>query len=61
MPRPWLWGVGFGLVVGGAVVFLNSLRYGFSAPLLLLGWVLAVGFGGLAVVGAAAQRRTHID
>jgi hypothetical protein len=61
MPRPWLWGVGFGLVVGGAVVFLNSLRYGFSASLLLLGLVLAVGFGGLGVVLAVARRRTYID
>lgn len=61
MPRPWLWGVGFGLVVGGAVVILSSVRYGFSAPLLLLGIVLAVAFGGMAVVGAIARRRTGID
>jgi hypothetical protein len=61
MPRPWLWGVGFGLVVGGAVVLLSSLRYGLSGPLLLLGIVLALGFGALAVVAALARRRTTID
>jgi hypothetical protein len=58
MPRPWLWGVILGLCVGGGVVFLSSLRYGFSAPLLLLGIVLAIGFGGLAMVGAFVRRRT---
>jgi len=61
MPRPWLWGVGLGLVIGGAVVMLSSLRYGFSAPLLLLGVVLAIVFGALALVGAVARRRTPID
>jgi hypothetical protein len=61
MPRPWLWGVGFGLLVGGAVVFLNALRYGFSPPLLILGMVLVIAFGALALVGAIAGRRTGID
>lgn len=61
MPRPWLWGVGLGLVIGGAVVFLSSLRYGFSAPLLVLGLVLAVGFGGLAAIASGARRRMPID
>jgi hypothetical protein len=58
MPRPWLWGVILGLCVGGGVVLLSSLRYGLSAPLLVLGIVLAIGFGGLALVGAFVRRRT---
>ena len=61
MPRSWLWGVGLGLVVGGAVVLVNSVRYGFSAPLLLLGMVLVVGFGALAAVAVVARRPTPID
>ena len=59
--RPWLLGVILGLCVGGGVVLINSLRYGFSAPLLLLGVVLAIVFGGLAVMGAFVSRRTHVD
>jgi len=58
VPRPWLWGVILGFCVGGGVVLLSSLRYGLSAPLLLLGIVLAIGFGGLALVGAFVRRRT---
>ena len=61
MPRSWLWGVGLGLVVGGAVVLVSSVRFGFSAPLLLLGMVLVVGFGALSALAGAARRRTPID
>jgi hypothetical protein len=50
-----------GLCVGGGVVLISSLRYGFSAPLLLLGVVLAIVFGGLALMGAFVSRRTHVD
>jgi hypothetical protein len=42
-------------------VLVSSLRYGFSAPLLLLGLVLAIGFGGLALFGEFMRRRTPID
>jgi hypothetical protein len=59
--RPWLWGLILGLCVGGGVVLISSLRYGFSAPLLLLGLVLAVVFGGLALMSAFVSRRTHVD
>ena len=61
MHRPWLWGVGFGVGIGGAVVLLSSLRYGLSAPLLLLGLVLVAGCGGLAFVTAIPRTRTGID
>lgn len=61
MNRPWMWGVYLGLCVGGGVVLLSSLRYGFSGPLLLLGMVLAIGFGGLAFLGVFVRGRTSID
>jgi hypothetical protein len=61
MGRPWLWGISLGLYIGCAVVALGSLRSGFSAPLLLLGIVLAIGFGGLALVGLFVGRRTSVD
>lgn len=59
--RPWQWGLILGVFVGGGVVVISSLRYGFSAPLLVLGLVLAIVFGGLALMGAFVGRRTHLD
>ncbi len=56
MARPWLWGVILGICVGAGVVLVSSLRYGFSLPLLLLGLVLAIVFGGLALMGAFVGR-----
>jgi TRAP-type C4-dicarboxylate transport system permease small subunit len=61
MPRRWLWGLAFGLLVGACVVALSAARYGFSAPLLLIGIVLAIAFGGLAFVGAFVGRRRSVD
>lgn len=60
MPRRWLWSLAFGLLVGGCVVALSAARYGFSGPLMLLGIVLAVGFGGLGVI-VSAWRRPTVD
>jgi len=54
-------GVVFGVMVGGGVVLLSSLRYGFSGPLLLIGIVLAIGFGGLALVGLFVRERPSVD
>ncbi len=51
----------FGLSVGAGVVLVNSLRYGLSAPLIGVGIVLAIGFGGLALLGALLDRRTNLD
>ncbi len=59
--RPWLWGLILGVCVGGGVVLISAIRYGFSAPLLLLGIVLGVVFGGLALMSAFVARRTHLD
>ena len=61
MPRPWHLGVALGLCVGAGVVLIGAVRYGLSAPLLVLGVVLLVVFGGFAVIGPLAGRRTHLD
>jgi len=61
MGQSWLWGVILGLCVGLGVIVIGALRYGLSAPLLLIGLVLAVGFGGLALMGPFIRRRTHVD
>jgi hypothetical protein len=61
MPRSWHWGVALGLCVGAGVVLIAGLRYGLSAPLVVLGMVLAVAFGGLALIGPFVHRRTHLD
>jgi len=61
MPRPWLLGLALGVLIGGGVVLVSSMRFGFSGPLMMLGLVLAIVFGGLAWVGAFVNRRTHVD
>ena len=60
--RPqWMLGVALGLVIGGAVVLVSSVRYGFSAPLLLLGMTLAIAFGAVGLIGAFVSRRRPVD
>jgi hypothetical protein len=59
--RGWLWGVALGLCVGGGVVLVSSLLYGFSAALFVLGVVLAVAFGGLALIGEFVGGRTSLE
>jgi hypothetical protein len=61
MPRSWHWGVALGLCVGAGVVAIGAVRYGLSAPLLIIGVVLVVVFGGLALMGPFVGRRTHLD
>jgi hypothetical protein len=61
MPRPWLWGLTLGLLIGACVVALSTARYGFSAQLLLLGIVLAIGFGGFAFIAPVAGGRRTVD
>lgn len=54
-----MWGVALGTGIGGAVVLLCAFRYGLSAPLLLLGIVLALGCGGLAFVAIFDRGRAR--
>jgi hypothetical protein len=56
--HPWLWGVYLGAVIGLAVVLLSALKGGFRPALLLVGLVLLLVFGGIAVIGGFAGRYT---
>jgi len=59
--RSWLWGAALGICVGGGVVLVSSLLHGFSAPLFVLGVVLAVAFGGLALMGEFVSGRRSVE
>jgi hypothetical protein len=61
MPRSWHLGVALGLCIGAGVVLIGAIRYGLSAPLLVLGLVLAVAFGGFFALGPFVRRRPHLD
>jgi len=56
-----VYGLILGLCVGGGVVIVSTILYGFSAPLLLLGLVLLVAFGALGLVSALVSRRTRVS
>ncbi|HEY1421204.1 MAG TPA: hypothetical protein VGG90_10925 [Candidatus Dormibacteraeota bacterium] len=57
-PSAWLWSVYFGLFIGGGVVLVSGLRYGFSLALLVLGLVLALVFAIAGVLAGVARRYT---
>jgi hypothetical protein len=59
--RGWLWGAALGVCVGAGVVLVSTLLYGFSAQLFALGVVLAVAFGGLALMGEVIRGRAYFD
>jgi hypothetical protein len=56
--HPWIWGLSFGLVVGGGVFVLSTLRYGFRGSNLLLALVVFIAFGLLGSVGGLLRRYT---
>jgi hypothetical protein len=58
---PWVYGLILGLCVGGGVVLVSSIRYGLSAPLVILGLVLLVVFGALGLMSEVVARRTRVD
>jgi hypothetical protein len=61
MPAPWLWAVIMGLSIGGGIVLVGSILYGFSLPLLVIGVVCAAVFGGLAFMGLLTSLRADVD
>jgi hypothetical protein len=50
-----------GLCVGSGVVVAGSIMHGFGGSLLLLGMVLAIAFGSLALIGLFVGRRTSVE
>jgi hypothetical protein len=58
---PWVYGLILGFCVGGGVVLVSAIRYGLSAPLIILGLVLVVVFGGLGLMSAVVTRRTRVE
>ena len=57
-PPAWLWGVYFGLFIGGGVVLVSMLRYGFRPELLLLGAVLVLVFAIIGLFSGFVRRYT---
>jgi hypothetical protein len=56
--RPWIWGLTFGLIVGGGVLILSTIRYGIRLSNLILALVVFVAFGLLGFVGGLMRRFT---
>ena len=61
MPPPWLWPFIVGVSIGGGILLVASLRYGFSFPLLVIGIVCAAVFGGLAFIGLLTTLHAEVD
>lgn len=49
--HPWIWGLSFGLLVGGGVFTLSSLRFGVRPSNLILALVVFITFGLLGFAG----------
>jgi hypothetical protein len=56
--HPWIWGLLFGLFVGGGVIVLSTLKFGLRASSVILGVVIFVAFGLLGIVGGVFRRFT---
>lgn len=57
-PPSWLWGVCFGLFIGGGVVLAGTLKFGFQPALFLLGGVLVIVFAIMGLVSGLMSRYT---
>ncbi len=54
----WLWGVYFGVFIGGGVIVAGTFRYGFRPELLLVGGVLLVVFAIIGLFSGFVRRYT---
>ncbi|HUZ87928.1 MAG TPA: hypothetical protein VNF26_13345 [Candidatus Baltobacterales bacterium] len=57
-PPAWLWGVYFGLFIGGGVVLISALRYGFRPELFLVGGVLVLVFAIIGLLSGLVRKYT---
>ena len=57
-PPSWLWGVYFGLFIGGGVVLAGTLKFGFQPELFLVGGVLVLVFAIMGLVSGFMRRYT---
>jgi len=56
--HPWIWGLSFGVLVGGGVLLLSTLKFGFRISNLILGVVVFITFGLLGLLGGLLGRFT---
>jgi len=54
----WIWGLSFGVIVGGGVFLLSTLKFGFRASNLALGLVVFITFGLLGFLGGLLSKFT---
>jgi hypothetical protein len=57
-PPAWLWGAYFGVFIGGGVVLVGTLKYGFRSELLLLGGILVLVFAVMGLFSGFVRRYT---
>lgn len=56
--HPWIWGLSFGVLVGGGVFLLSTLKFGLRISNLVLGLVMFITFGLLGFLGGLLHRFT---
>ena len=56
--RPWIWSLSFGVLVGGGVFLLSTLKFGFRISNLILGVVVFIAFGLLGFLGGLMRMYT---
>jgi hypothetical protein len=56
--HPWIWGLSFGVIVGGGVFLLSTLKFGFRFSNLVLGLVVFITFGLLGFLGGLLRKFT---
>jgi len=56
--HPWIWGLSFGLLVGGGVFTLSCLKFGLRFSNVTLALVVFITFGLLGFAGGLLRRLT---